>query len=158
MWSIKAPCGEEYFILFIDNFSRMCWIGILKHKDEAIEKFKAFKDLVENESNCKIKCLRSDQGGEFTSDEFFDFCEEHGIKREFSITRIPQQNGVVERMKKTVQQMARAMLDESGTPATFLGEVAFIAVTILNKANVWVNNTQTPLELWYGKTHTVKYF
>jgi len=102
----KSPCGEEYFILFIDDFSRMCWIGLLKHKDEAFENFQAFKALVENESDRKIKCLRSDRGGEFTSDEFFDFCEQHGIKRQFSTARTPQQNGVVERMNRIVQQMA----------------------------------------------------
>jgi len=111
----KSPRGEEYFILFIDDFSRMCWIGLLEHIDEAFKKFKAFKALVENESDHKIKCLSSDRGGEFTSDEFFDFCEEHG---------------------RTVQQMARAMLDESGTPATFWGEAAFAVVTILNKTNI----------------------
>eukprot|EP00253_Pinus_taeda_P003026 PITA_03026 len=132
----KSLRGEEYFILFIDDFSRMCWIGLLKHKDEAFEKFQAFKALVENESNQKIKCLRSDRGGEFISDEFFNFCEQHGIKRQLSIARTPQQNGVVERMNIIVQQMARAMLDESGTPATFWGEAAFAVVTILNKTNV----------------------
>lgn len=137
----KSPRGEEYFILFIDEFSRMCWIGLMKHKDEAFEKFKSFKALVENESDRRIKCLRFDQGGEFNLNEFFDFYEEHGIRREFSTTRTPQQNGVVERMNKTVQQMARAMLDESGALATFWGEAAFAAVTILNKTNVWVNNT-----------------
>eukprot|EP00253_Pinus_taeda_P031327 PITA_31327 len=115
----KSPQGEEYFILFIDDFYRMCWIGLLKHKEEAFEKFKAFTALVENESDRRIKCLRSDRGGEFTSDEFFDFCEEHGIRREFSTARTPRQNGVVERMNRTVQKMARAMLDESRTPATF---------------------------------------
>jgi len=124
----------------------MVWIGLMKHKDEAFEKFKSFKDLVENESDHKIKCLRSDRGGEFTSNEFFDFCEEHGIKREFSTTKTPQQNGVVERMNKMVQQMARAMLDESRTLTTFWGEAAFAAVVILNKTNVRVNNTQTPHE------------
>ena len=97
----------------------MCWIGLLKHKDESFEKFKAVKALVENESDCKIKCLKSDRGGEFTSNEFLDFCEEHGINKEFSTTRNPQQNGVVERMNKTVQQMDCTMLDESGTLATF---------------------------------------
>jgi len=54
--------------------------------------------------------------------------------------------------------MAHAMLDESGTPATFWGEAAFAAVTTLNKTNVWVNNNQTPHDLLYGKTPTVKYF
>ena len=56
----KSPRGEEYYILFIDNFSRMCWIGLLKHKDEAFEKFQIFEALVENELDLKIKCLRSD--------------------------------------------------------------------------------------------------
>eukprot|EP00253_Pinus_taeda_P030653 PITA_30653 len=136
----------------------MCWIGLLKHKYEAFEKFKAFKALAENESHRKIKCLKSDRGGESTMDEFFDFYEQHGIKRQLSTVRTPQQNGVVERMNITVQQMAHVMLDESGTPATFWGEAAFTAVSILNQANVWVNNTQTPHELWYGKTPTIKYF
>eukprot|EP00253_Pinus_taeda_P032801 PITA_32801 len=61
-------------------------------------------------------------------------------------------------MNRTIQQMARAMLDESGTPATFWGEVAFATVTILYQANVRVNNIQTPHVLWYGKTPTIKYF
>ena len=160
MWSIKerSPRGEEHFLFFNDGFCRMCCVGLLKHKDEAFEKFKAFNALVENESDRKIKCLRFDRGGEFTSDEFFDFCEQHGIKRQFSTARTPQRNGVVERMNRTVQQMARAMLDESGTPATLWGEAAFTVVTILNQENVRVNRTQTPHELWYGKTPTIKYF
>eukprot|EP00253_Pinus_taeda_P023837 PITA_23837 len=61
-------------------------------------------------------------------------------------------------MNRTIQQMAHAMLDEFGTPATFWGEAAFTAVTILSQANVQVNSTQTPHELWYGKIPTVKYF
>jgi len=108
----------------------------MKNKDEAFKKFKSFKALAENESDHKIQCLGSDRGGKFTSNEFFDFCEEHGIRREFSTSRTPQQNGVVERMNRTVQQMARTMLDESGTPTTFWGEAAFAVVVILNKTNV----------------------
>ena len=57
-----------------------------------------------------------------------------------------------------VQHMARAMLNESGTSSTLWGDDAFATITILNKTNVWVNNTQTPHELWYGKTPTIKYF
>eukprot|EP00253_Pinus_taeda_P032402 PITA_32402 len=138
----KSPCGEEYFILFIDDFFKICLIGPLKHKDEAFEKFQAFKALVENESDQKIKCLKFDRGGEFISDEFFDFCVQHGIKREFSTARTPQQNGVVERMNILVQEMARAMLDEFGTPATFWGEATFVVMTILNKANVRIKSTK----------------
>ena len=50
----NSPHGEQYYILFIDDFSRMCWIGLIKHKDEAFEKFKIFKALVENELDLKI--------------------------------------------------------------------------------------------------------
>ena len=59
----NSPHGEKYYILFIDDFSRMCWIGLIKHKDEAFEKFKIFKALVENELYLKIKYIRSDRGG-----------------------------------------------------------------------------------------------
>jgi len=65
---------------------------------------------------------------------------------------------VVERINIIVQQMAQAMLDESRTPATFWDGAAFTAVTILNQANFQVKTTQTPLEFWYGKTPTIKYF
>jgi hypothetical protein len=59
----------------------MTWVGLLKHKFEAFEKFRIFKARVENEMDLKIKYLRSDRGGEFTSNEFNSYCEKHGIKR-----------------------------------------------------------------------------
>jgi transposase InsO family protein len=69
--------------------------------------------MVENEIDSKIKCLRSDNGGEFTSKEFIDYYSRHGIKRQFSVARTPQQNGVVERKNMTIQEMARTMLMDS---------------------------------------------
>jgi transposase InsO family protein len=69
--------------------------------------------MVENEMDSRIKCLRSDNGGEFNSKEFMDYCSSHGIKRQFSIARTSQQNGIVERKNKTVQEMARTMLMDS---------------------------------------------
>ena len=154
----KTPRGEEHYILFIDDYSRMCWVGLIKHKDEAFEKFQKFKALVENELELKIKCLRSDRGGEYTSNEFLEFCEQHGIKRQFSVAGTPQQNGVAERMNKTLQQMARDMIDDFVTPHTYWGEATLTAANILNKAHVRVNSDKTPYELWYGKSPSVKHF
>jgi hypothetical protein len=57
-------------MFLIDDYSRMTWVMLLKEKSKAFEKFKAFKALVENETDLKIKCLRSDIGGEFISNEF----------------------------------------------------------------------------------------
>lgn len=59
----------------------MTWVTFLKENLEALDKFKAFKSMVENEIDLKIKCLRSDRGGEFTTNKFNIFCEDHGIKR-----------------------------------------------------------------------------
>ena len=91
----------------IDDYTRITWETFLKEKSEAFEKFKIFKAMVENEINQKIKCLRSGNGGEFTSNEFNDFCEIHGIKIQFSATKTPQQNLVVERKNRTIQEAAR---------------------------------------------------
>jgi len=73
--------GDRYFMLLIDDHSRMMWVTFLKEKSEVLEKFKIFKAMVENQTGLKLKCLRFDRGGEFTSSEFIDFCEKHGIRR-----------------------------------------------------------------------------
>jgi transposase InsO family protein len=69
--------------------------------------------MAENEMDSRIKCLRFDNGGEFTSKEFMDYCSSHGIKRQFCIARTPQHNGVVERKNMIVQEMARTMIMDS---------------------------------------------
>ena len=97
-------------MLLVDYYTRITVVWFLKNRSEAFENFKIYKEMVENEMDSKIKCLRSDNGGEFTSKEFMDYCSSHGIKRQFFVARTPQQNGFVERKKKTVQEMARTML------------------------------------------------
>jgi transposase InsO family protein len=102
----KGLKGEKYFMLLVDDYTRMNAVCFLRNKLEAFENFKVYKEMVENEMDSKIKCLRSDNGGEFTSKEFMDYCNRHGIKRQFFIARTPQQNGVVQRKNRTVQEMA----------------------------------------------------
>ena len=89
-------------MLLVDDYTRMTAFFFLKNKSEAFENFKIYKEMVENDMDSRIKCLRSDNGGEFISKEFMDYCGNHGIKRQFSITRTPQQNGVVERKNMTI--------------------------------------------------------
>lgn len=115
----RALAGERYFMLFIDDYSRMTWVTFLQDKSQEFERFKIFRKMVEKESGCKLKCLRSYWGGEFTSNEFEDYCEKHGIKRQYSAPRTPQQNGVVERKNVIVKEMARNMLNEASFPDTY---------------------------------------
>ena len=81
---------EKYFMLLVDDYARMTAVCFLKNKLEAFENFKIYKEMVENEMDPRTKCLRSDNRGEFTSKEFMDCCNNHGIKRQFSIARTPQ--------------------------------------------------------------------
>jgi hypothetical protein len=71
--------GKRFFMTFIDDCTRFCYVYLLKTKDEALNYFKAYKDEVKNQLERKIKWLRFDQGGEYFSSEFSKFCVEHGI-------------------------------------------------------------------------------
>ena len=81
---------EEYEEILYDDYTRMTAVCFLKNKSEDFEKFKVYKEMVENEMDSKIKCLRYDNGGEFTSKEFMDYCSSHGIKRQLFVVRTPQ--------------------------------------------------------------------
>jgi hypothetical protein len=99
-----------YYVSFIDDYSRKTWVYFLKSKDEVLGKFKEFKALVENLSERKIKILRSDNGGEYTSNEFGSFCIDVGIKRELTTPYNPQQNGVAERNNRMIMEVVKTMI------------------------------------------------
>jgi transposase InsO family protein len=110
---------ENYFMLIIDDYSRLTWVSFLKEKVEAFAKFKIFKALIENQTDIGLKVVRLDKGGEFMLSDFKEFCDKHGIKREYTIPGTPQKNGVVERKNKTVHQMARSMMNEKNIGQTY---------------------------------------
>ena len=87
-------------MLVIDDFSRLTWVSFLREKSDAFDKFKYFKALAENQTGRKLKEIHSDRGGEFLLRDFKEFYDRHGIKREYTITGTPQQNGVVERKNR----------------------------------------------------------
>ena len=115
--------GRSYFITFTDDFSRFVWIKTLRQKSEALEAFKEYKALMENQLGTTIKELRSDNGGEYTSNAFVAFLKDHGIRHQLSVPYNPQQNGVAERMNRTLLDMVRVMLLESQLPKAFWGGI-----------------------------------
>jgi hypothetical protein len=157
--SRKEGIGKEnYFMLIIDDYSRLTWVSFLKEKFEAFEKFKVLKALTENQTGKRLKAVRSDRGGEFSSGNFKELCDKHGIKREYTIPRNPQQNGVVERKNRSVQQMARSMMNERNIPQTYWVEAIHIVVHILNKAHFRPHSDKTPYEPWFGRLASIKHF
>ena len=102
-----------YYVSFIDDFSHTTWIYFLKGKNEVFSKFKEYKSLVENQTDRKINTLRSNNGREFTSEEFKELYRESEIKRGLSTPYNPQQNGVVE---QTIMEATQPMLHDQDLP------------------------------------------
>lgn len=143
--------GNRYFLLLVDDYSRKMWVYFLKEKSGAFDMFKKFKALVERGTECSIKILRTDRGGEFCSKEFTSFCEEAGIQRHYTAPYTPQQNGVVERRNRTVVAMTRSFLKESGLPSFLWGEAVRHSIYVLNRLPTSALKGKTPHEAWYGE-------
>ena len=94
----KSLGGAEYFLTFIDDKTRYVWVYCLQHKDQVFEKFHEWQVMVERSTGQKLKALRTDNRGEFTSTEFEAHLKAEGIKHELTVPKNPEQNGVAERM------------------------------------------------------------
>ncbi|GJZ97754.1 putative ribonuclease H-like domain-containing protein [Tanacetum coccineum] len=114
---------KMYCLVVTDDFSRFSWVFFLATKDETSEILKTFISCIENLIDLKVKVIRCDNGTEFKNRVMNQFCEMKGIKREFSVARTSQQNGVAERKNRTLIEAARTMLVDSKLPTTFWTEV-----------------------------------
>ena len=121
------------------------------------EKFQSFQNLVETATKEKIATLRTDNGGEFTSNHFLTYCQEKGIKRQLTNFYTPQQNGVSERMNQTLLGMARAMLFFKGLKSCYWAEAVHTAVYLRNRSPSSSLDGITPFEAWYGFKPMVKH-
>ena len=108
--------GKRYIMVVVDDFSRYSWVEFLREKSEACDKMERQCKRLQNEKGVPIVKVRSDHGKEFENAKFKAFCNEHGIKKEFSAPKTPQQNGVVERKNQVIQEMARVMLLNKNIP------------------------------------------
>ena len=113
--------GNRYFFTFIDDASRKVWVYLLKTKDQVYQFFQKFHALVERETENFVKCLRTNNGGEYTSKEFRNYCSAHGIGHEKTVPGTPQHNGVAERMNRTIVEKVRCMLKMAKLPKVFWG-------------------------------------
>ena len=143
--------NNRYIFVLIDDYSRYMWSILLKEKSEAFEKFKIFKNMVEAETKTKIKTLRTDRGGEFTSNEFKSYCESSGINRHLKAPYSPQQNGVVERRNRTLMEMTRSILKHMNVPNYLWGEGVRHSTYLINRVGTKVLEALTPYEALKGR-------
>ncbi|GJR81343.1 ribonuclease H-like domain-containing protein [Tanacetum coccineum] len=140
-----------------DDYSRFSWVFFLATKDETSGILKAFITGIENQINHRVKIIRCDNGTEFKNKEMNQFCEMKGIKREFSVARTPQQNGVAERKNRTLIEAARTMLADSKLPTTFWAEAVNTACYVQNRVLVIKPHNKTPYELFHGRTPSLSF-
>nr|GEX80001.1 hypothetical protein [Tanacetum cinerariifolium] len=147
---VKSLNKKSYCLVVTDDYSRFSWVFFLATKDETSTILKTFITGIENQINHKVKIIRSDNGIEFKNHDLNQFCRMKRIKREFSVARTPQQNGVAERKNRTLIEKARTMLADSLLPIPFWAEAINTVCYVQNNVLVTKPHNKKPYELLLG--------
>ena len=114
-----TPGGKRYFMTMIDDFSRYTEVYLLSHKSEVPEKIKEYVRYVQTKFGKTPKKIRSDRGGEYTAERLQTFLKDERIRAELTTPYTPQQNGCAQRKNRSLTEMTRCMLKDSGLPMKF---------------------------------------
>lgn len=153
---LKQPAydGSMYFVTFTDDFSRATKVYCIKYKSDACEKFVDYVAMCEALHGHKIARLRADNGGEYISGEFKRFCKQKGIQIEYTTPYNPEMNSIAERVNRTLEEKARAMIISSEMDRKFWNEAILSAAYIKNRSPTSAIGeqfqTKTPAEIWHG--------
>ncbi|GJV47176.1 putative ribonuclease H-like domain-containing protein [Tanacetum coccineum] len=148
--SVESVNRKKYCLVVTDDCSKFSWVFFLAYKDETYDMLHDLIVGLENRLRHKVKTIRCDNGTEFKNQLMNEFCAKKGIKREYSIARTPQQNGVAERKNRTLIEAARTMLANSLLPIQFWAEAVNTACFVLNRVLVTKPQMKTPYEILMG--------
>ncbi|GJS07465.1 retrovirus-related pol polyprotein from transposon TNT 1-94 [Tanacetum coccineum] len=152
---VESMSGCQYFLSFVDDYSRRVWVHFLRHKNETFSMFKEWKQLVENQTGRKLKKLRTNNGLEFCNQKFNNLCKENGIARHLTVAGTPQQNGLADRMNRTLLNKVRCLLIQFGLPDSFWVKVTVTTTYLINRSPSTALEKKTPMDLWSG--HSANY-
>jgi len=150
--------GSKYGLIIVDDYSRWSWVKFFKSKDDSYDVFSKFCIQVQSEKELRILKVKSDHGGEFENEQFEIFYEKHGIVHEFSSPRTPQQNGVVERNNRSLQEMARTMIHENNLAKRFWVEALNTTCYVQNMIYIRPMLDKTVYELFKCRKPNISYF
>ena len=128
---VRSHGGALYFVTFIDDCSRKLWVYALKTKDQVLDVFKQFQASVERQTGKKLKCIRTDNGGEYRG-PFDEYCRSQGIRHQKTPPKTPQLNGLAERMNRTLIERVRCLLYDAKLPRVFWAEALFTVAHVIN--------------------------
>lgn len=154
----KSLGGARYMLTFTDDYSRKTFLFFLTEKSQVFKKLVEFRKSVEKETECTIKCLRSDNGMEYMSKQLDEYCKENGIKHQLTCVYTPEQNGVAERANRTIIEKARCMIFDSNLPKSFWAEACHTAAHVMNCTPRIRLQQKTPIEMWCGEKPIVSDF
>ncbi|KAM1906652.1 hypothetical protein ACFX14_026396 [Malus domestica] len=157
---IKQPSigGMRYMVTFIDDFSRYVWVFFMKEKFDTFSKFKEFRESAEGEVGKKICCLRTDNGGEYSSSEFSQYLRECRIRHQYTCANTPQQNGVAERKNRHSAEVCQSMLHAKNVPERFWAEAMRTAAFVINRLPQLRLGFVSPFKKLWNMKPTVSYF
>ena len=148
---MKSFDGFKYFVTFVDDFTRITWIYVLKLKSELFQMFLDFHTLVATQYSSKISVLRSDNGSEYLSNKMKSFLSSHGIIHQTSCVGTPQQNGIAERKNRDILEKTRAIMFQMNIPKEFWSQVVLTATYLINRLPSRVLEFKSPLEKLKGR-------
>lgn len=125
--------GKRYLLIFIDDFTHFTVVYTLEAKSEVLRHFKMFQSMAEAHFNLKISRFRCDNGRKYLSTEIRQHFEDCGIQFELTIRYRPQQNGVAERINRTIIEKARCMILNTKMSKIFWSKVVIAAVYLINR-------------------------
>ncbi|GJY62384.1 retrovirus-related pol polyprotein from transposon TNT 1-94 [Tanacetum coccineum] len=155
--SVESVNRKKYCLVVTDDCSKFSWVFFLAYKDETYDMLHDLIVGLENRLRHKVKTIRCDNGTEFKNQLMNEFCAKKGIKREYSIARTPQQNGVAERKNRTLIEAARTMLADSLLPIQFWAEAVNTACYVLNRVLVTKPQMKTPYEILMGRSPNISF-
>lgn len=147
--------GARYLLTFVDDCSRKVFVFPMKAKSQVFDLFASFKQFVETQQGRRIKVFRSDNGTEYCNRNFAEFTKKHGIHHQKTVPYTPEQNGVAERMNRSLIEKVRCMLLDASLSKVFWAEAASTAAYLLNRIPCRGNDV-TPEEIWSKKKPDLK--
>ncbi|UYV85026.1 hypothetical protein LAZ67_X004329 [Cordylochernes scorpioides] len=150
-FNIESWGGSRFVLTIIDDASRYTRVYFLKRKGDTLEKFKEWMKEAENQTGFSLKRIRTDNGLEFCSSPWDIFTKAHGIVHERTMVYTPEQNGVAERMNRTLLNLVRSTVNSCNLPTASWAELTNTAAYLRNRVTNRHNEAKTPFELWFGK-------
>ena len=143
---ISNVSGAHWFLLFVDDHTRLSWVFLMKEKSETGQLFKTFHQMIKNQFNTNIQVLQTDNARDYFNSILGEYLQTHGIIHTSSCIDTPQQNGIAERKNRHLLEVARSLMFTSNVPKFFWGEAILTATYLINRMPSRTLNFKTPCE------------